>query len=68
MISFIGKAAENPDNVLEQAKGEYENVVIIGYDSEGRIDARASTNLNRMQILWMIEAFKSNTLMGRSDE
>lgn len=61
-ISFIGNAAKNPDNVLEQAKGQYECLFIVGYNQEGELDARSSTNLSRERILWLIEQFKNDLL------
>lgn len=56
--------AKNPDNVLHQSDGEYESLVIIGYDKDGNLDARASTNIDHAQILWLLESFKSNLLNG----
>lgn len=39
-------AAQNPDNVLVQAIGAYDKVLIVGYEkATGEIDMRASTNL-----------------------
>lgn len=54
----------NPDNVLEQAIGNYETVFMIGYDKEGRFDARASTNMTQETILWLIETFKTAMMDG----
>lgn len=58
-------AADNPDNVLELAVGSYDSVLIIGWDKEGELDCRASTNLaDGGELLWLIEKFKSNLLTG----
>ena len=57
-------SAENPDNVLEQSIGEYEIVLIIGYDLNGDMDVRASTNTPPSQILWMMERFKHKMING----
>lgn len=68
---YPATAAENPDNVLEQAIGQYESAVIIGYDGEGDIEARASLNLDHKEILWILEMFKADLLSGvylESDE
>lgn len=62
-VTYMDGAAKNPDNVLRQAIGEYESVFILGYDKDGVMDARASTNLSRERILWLMETFKE-TLMG----
>ena len=51
-------AAKNPDNVLEQAAGEYESLFIVGYDHEETLVARASTNIKKKDILWMLENFR----------
>lgn len=65
---YTNNAADNPDNVLEQAAGEYESLLIIGYDNDGVLDARASTNVTQEQILWMIERFKIYMLDGKYSE
>lgn len=57
-------SAKYPDAVLEQAVGVYESVFIIGYDQDGKLDVRASTNLACKDILWLIETFKSKMLNG----
>ena len=62
-LSYIGNAAKSPDNVLDQAKGVYDKVVVLGLDEENRVDVRASTNITNQDILWCIEKFKSNLLL-----
>lgn len=42
---YTSRAAENPDNVLEQAVGVYDSVFLVGKDKEGRLDMRSSTNI-----------------------
>ena len=54
----------DPDHVLDCAKGEYQSVVVIGFDHEGELDARASTNLTCAQINWIIDTFKLQLLDG----
>jgi len=56
--------AKKPDNVLEMAKGGYESLFIIGYDSNGNLDARGSTNMKSTEVLWLIELFKVKLLNG----
>ncbi len=41
---YTQKSDENPDMVLEQCMGNYEEVIVIGYDKLGELDVRASTN------------------------
>jgi len=65
IVKFYGSnAADNPDAVLEQAVGCYESLIIIGYDKDGRLDPRASTNIKQDDILWLIESFKSKMMSG----
>lgn len=51
-------AALNPDCVLEQAIGSYNEIVLVGYNKSGNLEARASTNIKRKDMLWMIEQLK----------
>ena len=58
-------AAENPDNVLEQAIGDYSEVLILGWDKDGNLDARATLGLkDGGDVLWLIEAFKHKLMSG----
>jgi len=60
-------AANNPDNVIEQAIGVYTEVIILGYDKEGNLDIRASTNIDKANILWIIDKFRHKLLNGDYD-
>lgn len=64
VIKMHSDPATDPDIVLEAAKGELESVLIIGYDKEGQLDARASLNIKQSDILWMIEMFKMKLMRG----
>ena len=57
-------SAENPDLVLEQAIGGFENVLILGWDKEGYFDARASLNLAGKDCNWIVDVFKTKLLAG----
>ena len=58
-------AAENPDNVLEQAIGDFASVLIIGWDKDGDLSARASLNLKGgPEVLWLLEAVKFKLMNG----
>lgn len=57
-------AAKNPDAVLEQAFGKYESVFIVGWDKNGIMDMRASTNMQAKDVLWLIETFKHKLISG----
>lgn len=61
---YPADAAKNPDNVLEQAVGVYDMVLIIGVDKESCIDVRASLNVDDRDALMLVERFKFNLLSG----
>ena len=63
-----GEPSDNPDHVLEEAKGEYQEVFIIGYDNQNYLDVRSSTNWDAKSILFAIEKFKSKLLNGDYSE
>jgi len=52
-------AADNPDYVLEQAVGEYSAVMLLGYDKQKKLELRTSTNMNRKEMLWIMERVKA---------
>lgn len=65
---YPADAAKNPDNVFEQAMGQYDKVLILGYDKDGCFDPRASSNLSEETILWMMEHFKMKMMRGDYDD
>ena len=64
----IAGPATNPDTVLKEAIGEFKSVLIIGYNHDDLIEARASLNLDRKEILWLMEYFKHDQLMLMDEE
>lgn len=66
VVKFYPKdAATDPDNVLEQAIGDYSEVLILGWDKDGNLDARATLGLtDGGDVLWLMEKFKNNLLNG----
>jgi hypothetical protein len=66
IIPFFAKnAAEDPDNVLEQAKGRYASVLILGWTKdEDTLEARCSTNLTYEKLLYLSSQFNHNLLSG----
>lgn len=58
------RPAEKADNVLKKAIGEFDSVVLIGYDKEGVLDARASLNIDAANINFMVDLFKTKLLNG----
>lgn len=61
-------AAKDPDNVLEQAVGEYESVLILGWNHKGFLEARASLDMDGKELLWLIESFKTKLVNGDYSE
>ena len=51
-------AAEDPDNVLEHAKGKYDEVLILGWDKEGALSVRANLGLSHEDMLWLMIKFQ----------
>lgn len=61
---YPANAAKNPDAVLEQAIGTYDQVFIIGYNKSDILDVRASLNFKMKDILFAIEVFRHKLLSG----
>lgn len=61
---YPANAAANPDAVLEQSAGVYDEVLVIGYDKDGALDVRASLNFDMKSIFFAIDAFKHQVLSG----
>lgn len=66
VVKFYPKnAADKADNVLEQAVGCYQDVLILGYDHEGNADYRGTTYFSDGgNVLWLLEKFKHLLLNG----
>lgn len=58
------RPADDADHVIENAKGQYKSVFIIGYDHDDTIQVRASTDLSEAELLWMIQLFKHKLFNG----
>jgi hypothetical protein len=62
---YPADAAKRADNVLEQAMGVYDQVLVIGYDKDGNLEARATLGLkDGGDILWLVETFKHKLMNG----
>lgn len=65
VVKFYPKdAAKNPDAVLEQAVGAYDQVFVIGYDKDGQLDVRASLNFKIREVFFALDAFKWKVMNG----
>ena len=61
-------AAKDPDNVLEQAMGQYKEVFVIGIGKNGSIDPRSSLGLSVEELMMILETFKFRVLRGDYDD
>ena len=61
---FPANAADDPDNVLAQAKGVYKELLLLGWDADGDLNVRATNALDVQSVLFMIEVFKMKLLSG----
>lgn len=60
VIKFHPKdAAKSADAVLEQSIGQFSDVLVIGYDAEGNLDARATLGLTDQEAVYLVEMFKA---------
>ena len=65
VVKFYPKgAAVNADAVLEQAVGQYAEVLILGYDADGELDVRCTLGLKGADLLWLVESFKAKLING----
>ena len=62
-FSGVTKLDMPPDVILEQAKGQLEGVLIIGYDNEGGLYT-ASSYADGGTALWLLEQTKHRLLHG----
>lgn len=61
-------AADNPDNVLDMAKEQLEDVLVLGWNKEGVLEYWMSKGLtSKRESLWLLELFKHNLIGGIYD-
>ena len=51
--------ATDPDEVLRQAIGQYDSVVVMGWNKDGAFSGRSSLNIEVAEILLLVEIFKA---------
>ena len=69
IIKFRDKnAAKDPDHVLEKAKGEYRDVIILGWTKDDYMGVRASYGMTTKEMVFLIDQFKHNLLDGKYNE
>ena len=59
-----GLVKHTPDDVLEDSKGVFESVLVLGWDIEGDLSVGASSDLTLNEVLWILETFKYKLLGG----
>ena len=64
----ILRPEDDPDTVLDQCKGVFESVFVIGYRKDGYLDEHFTQNMSEPDILMMIEQYKHWLLAGEADE
>lgn len=65
--ALFPNAARDPDVVLKEAVGIYDEVITLGYDKNGQLEARASLNLDHAEINWILDQFKLRLTRGDYD-
>jgi len=58
VISLLPEEA-TADEVLDECKGEFEQILVLGWTEEGMMSAKSTTSLDVKEIIYMIEVFKS---------
>jgi len=65
VVKFYPKdAAKSPDTVLEQARGQYNNLLIIGWDKKNIFSAHSDLGLDAGDLILLVEFFKQKLLNG----
>lgn len=57
-------ANEDPDLVLEKANGDFKDLLIIGYDHDGKLDVRCSDGVRHPHTLHYLAAFFQKKLLN----
>ena len=58
VISLLPEEA-TADEVLDECKGEFEQILVLGWTEEGMMSAKSTSSLDIKEIIYMIEVFKS---------
>ena len=65
-VNVIPILNKDLNGMLEKAKDQYQDAVIIGWDLEGVLTMISSGGLPRMEILWLIKKYE-RILLEESD-
>ena len=67
IIRFPGPMT--PDEILETAKGEYEDLLLIGWNKNADMQVYTSSQLYQNQdVLWLVMVFINRLLNGELDD
>jgi len=61
VINLVPEKA-SADEILEDAKSEFKEVLILGWDADALMKAKASSSLEVKDIIYMIEVFKQTLI------
>jgi len=56
------RPAEDPDEVLTAAMGQYEQVLILGWNKQGNMDVRATLGLEAAECVYLMKLFEAAIL------
>ena len=66
VIKFF--TATSANDVVEQCKDRFESVLILGWDKEGMLDARATLDMNRAETVHLCQFFLHKLMNGDFDQ
>jgi len=52
------RPADDPDEVLKSANGNYQQLIIVGWNNDGQLDVRATLGMDAAETIYLIEMFK----------
>lgn len=56
--------ADDPDHVLRESIGFYDELMIIGWDKEGDLVIRSTGKIQANEALWMVQKFTHKLMNG----
>ena len=68
VVNLFPEVKSDPDSLLEHAKDQYKEVLVIGWDKNGSLSARCTSNFKTEEMVYMIELFKNNLLTAQMTE
>lgn len=52
------------NEVLEECKGDFEHVLVIGWTPDDSLTAKSTTSMDMKEIIYLIEVFKQAIIMA----